>query len=105
MQNNSCISPEDIQVDVVRASHGQLFSLIAATLFKFDPAEINFGTNEDEYEYEAARIVTLLQLQDGPTSVQRMLLSVFRGAFDKEMFSARDFTALAQEIWSIRKYN
>ncbi len=44
----------------VQRNNPELFAAVSAAMFKHDPAGINFGTNADEYECEAATVIPRL---------------------------------------------
>jgi hypothetical protein len=48
--------------------YGVLFSEISRILFKYDPIDINFGDNTDEYDPEAHDIIGMLQNNGGMTT-------------------------------------
>ena len=45
----------------IKKEYGRLFEAVSEILFRHDPAELNFGFNENEYEPEAETILPRLR--------------------------------------------
>lgn len=74
---------------------------VAAILFKFDPAELNFGFNSDEYGSEAETIVARLDECKSETDVLKLVENELLEWFDEETASSEHVPAIAAEIWAL----
>jgi hypothetical protein len=73
---------------------------VAALLFRYDPAKINFEVNSDEYETEAGTILPRLRTCQSARDVQRVVHEEFVRWFDEIAAGPEEtYREIASEIW------
>ena len=106
MDNNREKMAEKILAERIqlRAEYGEMFGSLAALLFRYDPAGINFEINPDEYEYEAGKILPLLRACESAADVRRVVHQQFVGSFCAVTAGQpENYEELASEIWGLWK--
>ncbi len=88
------------KLQLLRATHGQLFDLISAALFRADPIGIAFAENTDEYDIETASIIVELEKCECRDDVLKVVHGVFVQYFGAKKAGAVDkYFEAAGLIW------
>lgn len=75
---------------------------LAALLYRYDPIQIAYQTNADEYQPEAANILTRLGACRGPDDVCQVVYEELVRSFGIEAVgSPEEHRQLAQEAWAL----
>lgn len=75
---------------------------LTALLYRHDPVQIAYQTNADEYQPEAAHILTRLQACQSPADVCQVVHQELVRSFGVEAVGAADqYQQLAQETWAL----
>ena len=75
---------------------------LAALLFRFDPIQIAYQTNADEYEPEAANILTRLSLCHDVGDVWEVVYEELVRSFGAEAVGpTEDYGPIAKETWAL----
>ena len=87
---------------LVRSQQPLLLRHIAAILYECDPACLNFGCNDDEYDPEAISIIYELQNAKGAEDVANIVIQEFQAWLGEDLspFRANDkFIRMCRSIW------
>ena len=90
-----------VEKKALKRQYGELFASISDALFKADPAGINFETNADEYEAEAATIIPRLSAAQSAEDVQNIVYEEFFYWFSGTAGPKDNYAAVAAEIWTL----
>jgi hypothetical protein len=85
----------------LKNEYGQLFDSVAEILFRDDPAEINFGFNQDENEPEAETILPRLKNCHSSEDVLNVVREELQKWFDQETTLKENNRIIAEEIWTL----
>jgi hypothetical protein len=85
----------------IKDASRRLRASVSAILFKFDPAEMNFGVNSDEYESVAETIIARLDYCRSEPDVLKLVESELLEWFDDETAASPNVAAIAGEIWKL----
>ena len=87
---------------LLERGRGELPGALAALLFRFDPIQIAYQTNADEYQPEAANILTRLNLCHNVGDVCQVVYEELVRSFGVEAVgSAEDYEPIARETWAL----
>jgi hypothetical protein len=88
--------------EAIKRQYGTLFVSISDALFKADPIGINFDTNTDEYEPEAATIIPRLGSAKSEEDVQLIVYEEFCHWFSPVNVGPREkYASVSAEIWNL----
>ena len=80
----------------------RLYADLVLVLFAYDPIEIDFDVNTDEYEPEVRTIFPRLAAARSVTDVEDIVFEEFSRWFGKETVGPRErYARIAQEVWSV----
>ena len=86
----------------LRAEYGELFDVIAALLFQYDPIGVNFDHNTDEYEVETETILPRLSGCQSADDVLQIVHQEFVRWFDPVIAGPQGrYAEVASEIWRV----
>ena len=86
----------------LKAEYAELFDAIAALLFRYDLAGINFDENTYEYEPEAGTILPRLHRCKSGDDVLRTVHEEFVRWFDADTAGPQErYAGIATEIWEL----
>lgn len=85
----------------LKTAYKDLVATVSAILFRYDPADLNYGFNPDEYESEAETIVARLGDCRSEDEVVRLVESELEQWFDEETAAAATIPAIAHELWGL----
>lgn len=98
MDKSKLITGDDLAA--LRKTYGVLLDRIAAILFETDPLGINFRTNTDEYEPEAATILPRLGEAGSAQDVEKIVHEELCRWFDAEDVGPQEnYRVVAATIW------
>ena len=80
-----------------------LFKKIAEILFKYDPMNINFEFNSDEYEPEAGTILSILSFCSTQEDARKAIHEEFIRWFNGDVGEEITYDVIAKEIWDVWK--
>jgi hypothetical protein len=85
----------------LRREYGDLYDRVSHILFKWDPIEINFGHNTDEYEPEVDTILPRLRTCTSADDVQRVVHEEFCRWFDEDCAGDIErYEEISRDIWA-----
>lgn len=85
----------------VRETYGPLFTDILKLLHESDPARINYGDNQDEYEPEVRTILPRLHSALSLDDVHTIVHEEFLRWFDADTVGPKDvYASIAEQIWA-----
>ena len=102
----SNITDKTIQNISEHLNYKDLISKISNIIFKYDPIEINFGHNNDEYDPEAESIVSKLKTVTSKEETINMVYEVFLHFFSDSVEiigekNSKLYLDMTTEIWNI----
>ena len=77
---------------------------IADIFYAYDPIGINFGSNPDEYTFEAQKVIDKLNLSDSVEDVRNTVYNVMRDMFDTQLAGDKEsqmYKDIAKETWKL----
>jgi len=81
------------------------YNEISKILFKYDPINLNFESNTDEYDSEADYIVIRFQEMKSVEELEAMIKEVFIQMFDEKLANTQHaldaYKPIASEIWAL----
>ena len=88
-----------IDKSTLKGRYKKLYYCVSAILFENDIENINFGSNDDEYEPEAGTILPRLPEAESAADVQVIIKEEFNVWFGHER-ELEEFEVVAKEVWS-----
>ena len=93
--------PPDLNYAQLAAQYGLFWPWLVACIFRHDPMRLDFGHNRDEYEPEAADLLTRLPDLRDAAQVTSALRAVFTHGFDGlDLGDETIYARLGAEIWT-----
>ena len=85
----------------LRREYGELYDRVSSLLFAWDPVDINFGHNTDEYEPEVGTILPRLRTCKSAVDVQKVVHEEFCRWFDDESVGGVErYEQIGRDIWA-----
>ena len=86
----------------LKRTYGQLYSATEALFYRYDPIEIAFGTNPDEYDPEVNTVLPRLASCSSAADVQRVVHEEFCRWFGVDSAGSFDcYAPIASELWQL----
>ena len=86
----------------IKSDYRELYDSVSKILFTHDPIEINFETNDDEYEPEVSTILPRLKNCNSVTDVLIVIHEEFTKWFDEDTAGGKErYEQIAEEIWEL----
>jgi hypothetical protein len=84
----------------LRELHVELFEAVSKILFEYDPIEINFETNTDEYEPEVGTILPRLRACKSEADARRAIHEEFVHWFGADIAGPEEkYADIASAVW------
>ncbi|WP_227938175.1 DUF1871 family protein [Alkalihalobacillus deserti] len=87
----------------LKEKYNKLFNIIKKIVNDWDPIGLLPSAPDDEYEFEVAKIVTLLNKADSVESLADGIATIFTKSFDWSL-TKEDCLPVAQKIWGDTKF-
>jgi lysyl-tRNA synthetase class I len=84
----------------LKLKYGAFYSAIEALFFRYDPMDINYETNTDEYDPEVSSVLPRLGSCVSPTDVQRVLHEEFTRWFG-DAGPPDHYASIAVDLWQL----
>ena len=86
----------------LKKDYKELYDSISAILFRYDPIDINFETNTDEYDPEVSTILPRLKDCNSANDVLNVMHEEFQKWFGVEIAGEKSrYKEIAEEIWNL----
>jgi hypothetical protein len=87
----------------LKEKYNKLFNVVKKIVNDWDPIGLLPSAPDDEYEFEVAKIVSLLNKVDSVEYLSDGIATIFTKAFDR-IFTNEDCLPVAQKIWRDTKF-